>query len=97
MASAINLTMGMQSSVCGILFSQVLAVQFLISGGFNSFLRVIYGSYDLLYPGEKILFFGEKLFSIYKNAMGINVRTLFRLRFICIVSDANHRPFARAY
>ncbi|ATW34271.1 type III secretion system export apparatus subunit SctT [Candidatus Williamhamiltonella defendens] len=71
MASAINPTMGMQSSVFGILFSQVLSVLFLIAGGFNSLLRVIYGSYDLLYPGEKILFFGEKLFSFIKMQWGL--------------------------
>nr|WP_235667634.1 flagellar biosynthetic protein FliR [Candidatus Hamiltonella defensa] len=66
MVSAINPNMGMQFSVFGILFSQVLAVQFLISVGFNSLLRVIYGSYDLLYPGEKILFLERNYLAFIK-------------------------------
>lgn len=66
MASAINPTMGMQSSVFGILFTQVLSVLFLTSGGFNLLLKVIYHSYDILSPGEKILFSGEALFAFIK-------------------------------
>ncbi|AWK14001.1 type III secretion system export apparatus subunit SctT [Candidatus Fukatsuia symbiotica] len=55
MATLLNPTMGMQSSIFGILFTQVLSVLFLISGGFNQLLLVLYGSYKLLPLGQGIM------------------------------------------
>ncbi|WP_027212199.1 type III secretion system export apparatus subunit SctT [Burkholderia sp. WSM2232] len=49
-ASAINPALGEQSSIFGILFSQILSVIFLASGGFNTLLTAIYDSYLALPP-----------------------------------------------
>ncbi|WP_339056902.1 type III secretion system export apparatus subunit SctT [Candidatus Regiella endosymbiont of Tuberolachnus salignus] len=54
MATLLNPTMGMQSSIFGILFTQILSVLFLISGGFNQLLLVLYGSYKILPTGQGI-------------------------------------------
>ncbi|CAG9185933.1 hypothetical protein LMG32289_06168 [Cupriavidus pampae] len=48
MASALNPLLGEQSSVFGILFSQILVVTFFVGGGFNTTLEAIYNSYQTL-------------------------------------------------
>lgn len=50
MASVLNPMLEEQSSVFGVLFSQVLAVLFLVSGGFNTLLTALYGSYQAVPP-----------------------------------------------
>jgi type III secretion protein T len=45
MASVLNPLLGEQSSVFGILFSQILVVIFFVSGGFNTMLAALYASY----------------------------------------------------
>lgn len=46
MASVLNPMLEEQSSVFGVLFTQVLAVLFLIGGGFNAMLTALYASYQ---------------------------------------------------
>lgn len=50
MASVLNPMLEEQSSVFGILFTQVLAVLFLASGGFHAMLTALYDSYQTLPP-----------------------------------------------
>lgn len=50
MASVLNPMLGEQSSVFGILFSQVLAVIYMVNGGFNTMLTALYESYQSLPP-----------------------------------------------
>lgn len=52
MSSLFNPRMGAESSLFGILFTQILSVLFLISGGFNRVLTALYVSYDSLPAGE---------------------------------------------
>lgn len=52
MASVLNPMLGQQSSLLGILFTQVFGVLFLMGGGFNLLLESIYHSYVSLPPGE---------------------------------------------
>lgn len=52
MAGVLNPLMGGQSSPLGMLFSQLLSVLFLVSGGFHAFLSALYQSYDNLPPGS---------------------------------------------
>lgn len=51
MAGVLNPMIGGQSSPLGALFSQLLAVLFMVLGGFHAFLSAIYDSYRLLMPG----------------------------------------------
>ncbi|MBO4123465.1 type III secretion system export apparatus subunit SctT [Cupriavidus gilardii] len=46
MASVLNPMLEEQSSVFGVLFTQVLAVLFLVAGGFNAMLTALYASYQ---------------------------------------------------
>lgn len=46
MASVLNPMLEEQSSVFGVLFTQVLAVLFLVGGGFNAMLTALYASYQ---------------------------------------------------
>jgi type III secretion protein T len=52
MASVLNPLLGQQSSLFGILFTQVFGVLFLVTGGFNQLIAGIYHSYSVLPPGE---------------------------------------------
>ncbi|CAI8755916.1 type III secretion system export apparatus subunit SctT [Pseudomonas zeae] len=52
MASVLNPMLGQQSSLLGILFTQVFGVLFLVGEGFNLLLESIYHSYVSLPPGE---------------------------------------------
>ncbi|CAI8743375.1 Secretion system apparatus protein SsaT [Pseudomonas chlororaphis] len=52
MASVLNPMLGQQSSLLGILFTQVFGVLFLMAGGFNLLIESIYRSYASLPPGE---------------------------------------------
>lgn len=52
MASVLNPLLGQQSSLLGILFTQVFGVLFLVGGGFNLLIESIYHSYVSLPPGE---------------------------------------------
>lgn len=52
MASVLNPMLGQQSSLLGILFTQVFGVLFLMGGGFNLLIESIYHSYASLPPGE---------------------------------------------
>ncbi|MGF1740043.1 type III secretion system export apparatus subunit SctT [Vibrio profundum] len=54
MSTVYNPLLGTQASVFGILFSQVLTVLFLVTGGFNKLLNGIYGSYNNLPIGKNI-------------------------------------------
>ncbi|QDQ24865.1 EscT/YscT/HrcT family type III secretion system export apparatus protein [Chitinimonas arctica] len=56
MSSVLNPLLGAQSSIFGILFSQVLTVLFLILGGFNQLLEGIYRSYQIIAPGTPLNF-----------------------------------------
>ena len=51
MASVLNPLLEQQSSLLGILFSQVFGLLFLLTGGFNALVAAIYDSYALLPPG----------------------------------------------
>ncbi|KLU21537.1 type III secretion protein [Caballeronia mineralivorans PML1(12)] len=55
-ASALNPALGEQSSVFGMLFSHMLTVLFLISGGFNILLKALYESYLTLPPQPSLTF-----------------------------------------
>jgi type III secretion protein T len=52
MASVLNPLFGQQSSVMGIVFSQVFSLLFMMSGGFHALLEAIYASYLTLPPGD---------------------------------------------
>ncbi|MGF6401584.1 type III secretion protein T [Pseudomonas frederiksbergensis] len=52
MASVLNPLLGEQSSLFGILFTQIFGVLFLVSGGLNQLIAGIYHSYTALPPGE---------------------------------------------
>lgn len=54
MSTLFNPGMGVESSLFGVLFTQILTVLFLISGGFNQVLAALYGSYDSLPIGQGI-------------------------------------------
>ncbi|WP_053010265.1 type III secretion system export apparatus subunit SctT [Yersinia intermedia] len=54
MSTLFNPSMGMESSIFGVLFTQLLTVLFLLSGGFNLVLAALYGSYDTLPIGGGI-------------------------------------------
>ncbi|MDN0120470.1 type III secretion system export apparatus subunit SctT [Yersinia frederiksenii] len=54
MSTLFNPSMGMESSIFGVLFTQLLTVLFLISGGFNLVLAALYGSYSILPAGSGI-------------------------------------------
>ncbi|CNI25419.1 type III secretion system export apparatus subunit SctT [Yersinia pekkanenii] len=54
MSTLFNPSMGMESSIFGVLFTQILTVLFLLSGGFNLVLAALYGSYDMLPAGSGI-------------------------------------------
>lgn len=56
MSTVYNPLLGTQASVFGILFSQVLTVLFLVTGGFNKLLNGIYNSYNSLPMGKEIVF-----------------------------------------
>lgn len=56
MASAFNPSIGGQTSVFGLLFSQFLCAVFFISGGMDQILTVLYDSYRFLPPGHVLLF-----------------------------------------
>ncbi|MBJ7262955.1 MAG: type III secretion system export apparatus subunit SctT [Burkholderiaceae bacterium] len=51
MAGVLNPMIGGQSSPLGALVSQLLAVLFMVLGGFHAFLSALYGSYEILIPG----------------------------------------------
>ncbi|WP_145555868.1 EscT/YscT/HrcT family type III secretion system export apparatus protein [Yersinia canariae] len=54
MSTLFNPSMGMESSIFGVLFTQILTVLFLTSGGFNLVLSALYDSYDILPAGSGI-------------------------------------------
>ncbi|EKN5094976.1 type III secretion system export apparatus subunit SctT [Yersinia enterocolitica] len=54
MSTLFNPSMGMESSIFGVLFTQILTVLFLISGGFNLVLTALYSSYEVLPAGNGI-------------------------------------------
>lgn len=56
MASVLNPLLGAQSSLFGILFTQVFSLLFLITGGFNKLIAAIYQSYVALPPGVSYRF-----------------------------------------
>ncbi|WP_108651897.1 type III secretion system export apparatus subunit SctT [Dongshaea marina] len=56
MSTVYNPLLGTQASVFGILFSQVLTVLFLVTGGFNKLLEGIYSSYNSLPMGQDVMF-----------------------------------------
>lgn len=62
MSTVLNPLMGLQSSVFGMFFTQILGVLFLVSGGFNALLTALYQSYTVL-PPESALSFNQNLLS----------------------------------
>ncbi|NUW67462.1 type III secretion system export apparatus subunit SctT [Vibrio coralliilyticus] len=62
MSTVLNPLMGLQSSVFGMFFTQILGVLFLVSGGFNALLTALYQSYTVL-PPESALSFNQDLLS----------------------------------
>ncbi|NRD73633.1 type III secretion system export apparatus subunit SctT [Shewanella sp. VB17] len=56
MSTVLNPLMGLQSSIYGMLFTQLLTVLFLVSGGFNHLLAAMYQSYNQLPPGFDLNF-----------------------------------------
>lgn len=56
MGTIFNPGLGIQTSVYGLLFSQLLCVLFFISGGMNLILSVLYDSYRYLPPGGALFF-----------------------------------------
>lgn len=52
MASVLNPLLGQQSSLFGMLFTQVFGLLFLVSGGFNELIEALYQSYVTLPPGS---------------------------------------------
>lgn len=54
MSTVLNPLMGLQSSIYGMLFTQLLSVLFLVSGGFNHLLIAMYESYNQLPPGFEL-------------------------------------------
>ncbi|OHX10902.1 EscT/YscT/HrcT family type III secretion system export apparatus protein, partial [Chromobacterium sphagni] len=65
MASVLNPLLGQQSSLFGLLFTQIFGVLFLISGGFNELLEAIYQSYVTLPPGAALRYSPETLSFFY--------------------------------
>lgn len=61
MASVLNPLLGQQSSLFGLLFTQVFNVLFLMSGCFNQLLSAIYHSYVILPPGSALDYNGGAL------------------------------------
>ena len=60
MSTVLNPLMGLQSSIFGMLFTQILGVLFLVTGGFNALLSALYQSYSSL-PPEAALSFNNEL------------------------------------
>lgn len=56
MSNVLNPLLGAQSSIYGILFTQLLSVLFLMLGGFNQLMSSIYYSYKTLPPGGGFTF-----------------------------------------
>ncbi|BBE08758.1 type III secretion system EscT protein [Mycoavidus cysteinexigens] len=56
MASVLNPLLGEQSSLFGILFTQIFSLLFLLTGGFNQLIAAIYQSYVALPPGVSCRF-----------------------------------------
>ncbi|MEW9809489.1 MAG: type III secretion system export apparatus subunit SctT [Candidatus Symbiodolus clandestinus] len=54
MGTLLNPLLGEQSSIYGMLFSQLYATLFLGFGGFHQLLTTLYASYQLLVPGQTI-------------------------------------------
>ncbi|MDN3609995.1 type III secretion system export apparatus subunit SctT [Vibrio ostreicida] len=61
MSNVLNPLMGMQSSIFGMFFTQVLSVLFLVTGGFNALLTALYQSYSVLPPYSSLSFNQELL------------------------------------
>lgn len=66
MGTLLNPLLGEQSSIYGMLFSQLYAVLFLGFGGFHQLLTTLYTSYTLLVPG-RCLGWDEQLFLFLKH------------------------------
>ncbi|KWN58213.1 type III secretion system export apparatus subunit SctT [Burkholderia ubonensis] len=64
MATMLNPLLGLQSSLFGVLFSQIFALLFLVLGGFNALLEAIYASYETLPPGAVFRFNADALWFI---------------------------------
>ncbi|MCF4176126.1 type III secretion system export apparatus subunit SctT [Vibrio sp. McD22-P3] len=62
MSAVLNPLMGLQSSVFGMFFTQILGVLFLVSGEFNALLTALYQSYTVL-PLDSALSFNQDLLS----------------------------------
>ncbi|KVX89288.1 type III secretion system export apparatus subunit SctT [Burkholderia ubonensis] len=56
MASILNPLLGQQSSLIGIVFSQVFSLLFMMFGGFHALLEALYASYVTLPPGSPFHF-----------------------------------------
>lgn len=54
MANVFNPTLNVQSSLFGMLFTHILSVIFLVSGGFNRLIEAIYTSFFLVPPGAPV-------------------------------------------
>ncbi|AGK49368.1 type III secretion apparatus protein SpaR/YscT/HrcT [Burkholderia thailandensis MSMB121] len=56
MASVLNPLLGQQSSMMGVVFSQVFSLLFMMFGGFHALLEALYASYLTLPPGAAFRF-----------------------------------------
>lgn len=67
MSTILNPLMGLQSSIFGMLFTQILSVLFLVSGGFNVLLTALYHSYNVLPPNAPLSFNASMLLFIQQQ------------------------------
>ncbi|PAV01597.1 EscT/YscT/HrcT family type III secretion system export apparatus protein [Arsenophonus sp. ENCA] len=67
MSTILNPLMGLQSSIFGMLFTQILSVLFLVSGGFNALLTALYHSYNVLPPNAPLSFNASMLLFIQQQ------------------------------
>lgn len=74
MGTVFNPAMGIQTSIFGLLFTQFLCALFLVSGGMNLLLTVLYDSYHFIPPGKDLTFNQEFL-----NFMLAEWQVLYRL------------------
>lgn len=66
MSTVLNPLMGLQSSVFGMFFTQILSVLFLVTGGLNALLSALYLSYSTI-PPDSVLSFNNNLLSFISD------------------------------
>ncbi|MBK5415426.1 type III secretion system export apparatus subunit SctT [Pseudomonas sp. TH31] len=84
-ASIINPLLGQESSLFGILFTQIFGVLFLVSGGFNQLIAGIYHSYTVLPPGE-VFHFGPGFLEFLSRQWQLTYELCLRFAMPAIVA-----------